>query len=103
VIISFIQAALGTEVFIPVLDSDGEKRITIPEGVQPEEIIRLKGMGMPSLRRGKGYGDLFVKIIVKIPMRLSQRQRELLMEFAELERQGIGAKTRDLWDKIRGA
>jgi len=103
VTISFIQAALGTEVSIPVLDSDGEKRITIPEGVQPEEIIRLKGMGMPSLRRGRGYGDLFMKIIVKIPTRLNQRQRELLMEFGELERQGIGAKTRDFWDKIRGA
>jgi molecular chaperone DnaJ len=103
VAISFIQAALGTEVSIPVLDSDEEKSIAIPEGVQPEEIIRLKGMGMPSLRRGRGYGDLFVKIIVKIPTRLSQKQRELLMEFGELERQKIGTKTRDLWDKIRGA
>ena len=101
--LSFIQAALGTEVSIPVLDSDEEKDIAIPEGVQPEEIIRLKGMGMPSLRRGKGYGDLFVKIIVKIPTRLSQKQRELLMEFVELENQKIGTKTRDFWDKIRGA
>ncbi len=103
VTISFIQAALGTEVSIPVLDSDEEKGITIPEGVQPEEIIRLKGMGMPSLRRGRGYGDLFVKVIVKIPTRLSQKQRELLVEFGELEKQKLGAKTRDFWDKIRGA
>lgn len=103
VTISFIQAALGTEISIPVLDSDKGKKITMPEGAQPEEIIRLKGMGMPSLRRGKGYGDLFVKIIVKIPTRLSQRQRELLMEFSELEKQKVGAKTRDFWDKIRGA
>jgi molecular chaperone DnaJ len=103
VTISFIQAALGTEVFLPVLDSDEEKSITIPEGVQPEEIIRLKAMGMPSLRRGKGYGDLFVKVIVTIPTRLSQKQRELLLEFGDLEKQKIGAKTRDLWDKIRGA
>ncbi|MBW2076626.1 MAG: molecular chaperone DnaJ [Deltaproteobacteria bacterium] len=101
--ISFIQAALGTEVSIPVLHSDEEKNIAIPEGVQPEEIIRLKGMGMPSLGRGKGYGDLFVKIIVKIPTRVSQKQRELLAEFAELESQKLGTKTRDFWDKIRGA
>ena len=101
--ISFIQAALGTEVSIPMLHSDEEKNIAIPEGVQPEEIIRLKGMGMPSLRRGKGYGDLFVKIIVKIPTRLSQKQRELLAEFPELENQKVGTKTRDFWDKIRGA
>lgn len=102
VTISFIQAALGTEVSIPVLNSDEDKSITIPDGVQPEEIIRLRGMGMPSLRSGKGYGDLFVKITVKIPTRLNQKQRELLMEFRELEKQKIGTKTRDFWDKIRG-
>jgi molecular chaperone DnaJ len=66
VTISFLQAALGTEIFIPVLDSDEDKKITIPEGVQPEEIIRLNGMGMPRLSGGRGYGDLFVKVIVKI-------------------------------------
>jgi molecular chaperone DnaJ len=101
--VSFIQAALGTEVSIPVLEADGQERLSIPEGVQPEEIIRLKGMGMPSLRRGKASGDLFVKVIVKIPTRLSQKQRELLMEFGELEKQKIGTKTRDFWGKIRGA
>jgi molecular chaperone DnaJ len=102
VTISFLQAALGTEIFIPVLDSDEEKKIIIPEGVQPEEIIRLKGMGMPCLSRGRGYGDLFVKVRVKIPTHLSRRQRELLMEFGNLETQKAGAKTRDFWDKIRG-
>jgi molecular chaperone DnaJ len=103
VTISFIQAALGTEVSIPLLDSAKENTITIPEGVQPEEIIRLKEMGMPSLRRGKGHGDLFVKIIVKISTRLSQKQRELLMEFSELEQQKLGTRTRYLWDRIKGA
>ncbi|MFW6147124.1 MAG: molecular chaperone DnaJ [Thermodesulfobacteriota bacterium] len=102
VTISFLQAALGTNVSIPVLDDDKDKSIAIPEGVQPEEIIRLKGMGMPSLGRGKGYGDLFVKVGVKIPTRLNQKQRELLMEFEELEKQKIGTKTREFWDKIRG-
>jgi molecular chaperone DnaJ len=102
VTISFVQAVLGTEVSIPVLNNDEPKQITVPEGTQPEEIIRLKDMGMPSLRRGKGFGDLFVKVIVKIPTRLSQRQRELLMEFKELEKQGIGAKTRNFWEKIKG-
>ncbi len=100
--VSFVQAALGTEVAIPVLGDSKEMRITIQEGAQPGEIIRLKGKGMPSLRRGRGYGDLFVQVMVKIPARLSQRQRELLMEFDELEKQKKGAKTRDFWDKIRG-
>ena len=102
VTVSFVQAALGAEVSIPVLDDDKERGITIPEGAQPGEIIRLKGKGMPGLRRGRGYGDLFVQVMVKIPTRLSQRQRELLVEFSELEKRKIGAKNRDFWDKIRG-
>ncbi len=100
--LSFIQAALGAEASIPVLGDDEERRIVIQEGTQPDEIIRLKGKGMPSLRRGKGYGDLFAQVMVKIPTKLSQRQRELLTEFDELEKQKIGTKTRGVWDKIRG-
>lgn len=100
--VSFVQATLGTEVSIPVLGDNEERRITIQEGTQPGEIIRLKGKGMPSLRRGRRYGDLFVQVMVKIPTRLSQRQQELLTEFGKLEKQKIGAKTRDFWDKIRG-
>jgi len=102
VTVSFVQAILGVEVSIPVLDNNEERRTTIPAGIQPGEIIRLKDKGMPSLRRGRGYGDLFVQVMVEIPTRLSQKQRELLMEFSELERQKIGVKTKDLWDKIRG-
>jgi len=100
--VSFVQAALGAELSIPVLGDNKERRITIRQGTQPAEIIRLKGEGMPSLSRGREYGDLFVQVMVKIPTRLSQRQRDLLLEFSELEKEKIGAKTRDLWDKIRG-
>jgi molecular chaperone DnaJ len=99
--VSFVQAALGAGVSIPVLGNDDET-ITIREGTQPGEIIRLKGKGMPSLRRGRGNGDLFVQVMVQIPTRLSQRQRELLREYGELEKQKLGAKTKDFWDKIRG-
>jgi molecular chaperone DnaJ len=99
--VSFVQAVLGAEVSIPVLDSNEERRITIPEGTQPGEIIRVRGKGMPSLRRGRGYGDLFVQVIVKIPTRLSQRQRELLTEFGKLEKQKTGKKAKDFWNKIR--
>ena len=99
---SFVQAAIGADISIPVIDDNEERRITIPKGTQPGEIIKLKGKGMPSLRRGRGYGDLFVQVMVKIPTSLSQRQQELLVEFSNLERQKIGAKTRDFWDKIRG-
>jgi molecular chaperone DnaJ len=102
VTISFLQAALGSEISIPVLDDNKERSITIPEGAQPGEIIRVKGWGMPSLGRGRGVGDLFVQVIVKIPTKLGRRQRELLMEFSELEEKKIGAKNKKFWDKIKG-
>lgn len=98
----FVQAALGTEIPVPLIDESQERVITIHEGTQPGEIIRLKGAGMPSLRRGRGHGDLFIQVMVKTPTRLSQRQRELLMEFGELDKHSKGPKARDFWDKIKG-
>ena len=100
--IPFVQAALGTEIPVPLIDEGKERVITIHEGIQPGEIIRLKGAGMPSLRRGRGHGDLFVQVRVKTPTKLNQRQRELLMEFAELDTHGNGPKARDFWDRIKG-
>jgi molecular chaperone DnaJ len=100
--VSFVAAAMGTEVSIPVIDDSEQRQVVVPEGTQPGEIIKIKGGGMPSLRRARWRGDLFVQVMVKTPTKLSQRQRELLMEFGELERQTNEGKTRDIWDRIRG-
>jgi len=100
--VSFVDAALGTEISIPVIDDSEQRQVVIPEGAQPGEIIKLKGCGMPSLRRARRRGDLFVQVMVKTPTNLSQTQRELLMEFEELEKQTNRGKNRDIWEKIRG-
>ena len=100
--VSFVDAALGSEISIPVIDDSEQRQVVIPEGTQPGEIIKLKGCGMPSLRRARQRGDLFVQVMVKTPTNLSQRQCELLMEFGELEKQTHTGKTRDIWEKIRG-
>ena len=55
VTISFLQAALGAEISIPVLNNNEKATISIPEGAQPGEIIRVKGWGMTSLRRGNRF------------------------------------------------
>ncbi len=72
-------AALGGEGEVSTLD--GTVPVTIHPGVQPGEIITLKGQGMPQLRRGR-RGDLKVVIDVVIPRRLSETQRQL---FAQLQ------------------
>jgi molecular chaperone DnaJ len=97
--ISFVQAALGNTMQVPVLGEEKVKDLEIPSGTQPGDVFTLAGQGMPSLQRNR-KGDLFIKVNVKIPKKLSQRQRELLAEFAEAEgaKQAKGEKS--FWQKI---
>jgi DnaJ-class molecular chaperone len=76
--LSFPQAVLGGEVAIPTID--GEVKIRIPQGTQPETMIRLAGRGVKRVQ-GNGRGDHYVKIKVTIPKKLSNKQKQLLEEF----------------------
>ncbi len=88
--ISFPTAALGGEVSVPTLT--GKARLRIPSGTQPGTFFRLKGEGLPSIRSGR-RGDLYVKIDISVPKKLTSRQKELLMEFEGIkERQGFFRK-----------
>jgi len=98
--ISFVQATLGDRIKIPVLGQEGEKELKIPSGTQPGEILALPGEGMPTLRRNK-RGDLFIKVAVKIPKKLNQRQKELLEEFARAEGSKKSGKGKNFWHKIK--
>ena len=98
--ISFVQAALGDTITIPILGKAGTKDLEIPSGTQPGDILSLPGQGMPSLS-GNKKGDLFVKVMVKIPKKLNPHQKELLEEFAALESQKKSKKGKNFWQKIR--
>ena len=74
----------------------------IPEGCQNEQIVRVKGMGMPRLRRG-GRGDLIAHIDVVVPKRLTDRQRELFEELAASMDEEAGGKRRTPWQRIKDA
>jgi molecular chaperone DnaJ len=76
--ISFTQAALGGKIEIDTLD--GRLWLKIPEGTQSGKILRLKNSGVPVLN-GRGRGDQLVELIVKTPVKLSRRQKDLLQEF----------------------
>jgi molecular chaperone DnaJ len=102
--VSFIQAALGDSITIPVLGNKGHFELKIPEGTQPGDVIRVHEQGMPSLRRQHKRGNLYAKIIVNIPKKLNQKQKELLKAFAETEgsaRSGKRKKGGNLWDKFK--
>lgn len=80
--ISFIQATLGAEIEIDGIFEDEKVQVRIPEGCQNEQIVRVKGMGMPRLN-SDSRGDMYVHINVLIPKKVTKKQRELLEKVAQ--------------------
>ena len=78
--LSIAQAALGTRARIPTIEGDEE--LEVRPGTQPGTEIRLRGRGVPHLRRPGTRGDLHVLVHVNVPTKLSKRQRHLLEELA---------------------
>ena len=79
--ISFVDAALGGELEVPTLD--GKVNLKIPKETQTGKLFRLRGKGVDvSKIRGGGIGDLYCRVTVETPVKLSKRQKELLQEFA---------------------
>lgn len=79
--ISFIQAALGSDIEVPTLE--GRATVKVPAGTQPNATFRLKGKGVKNLQ-GYGHGDLHVRVQVEVPTRLNGEQKAKLEEFSAL-------------------
>ena len=77
--VSFAQLALGAEVDVPVL-GDGTARLKIAAGTQPNDVVRLRGRGLPRLRE-RGLGDACYRVVLEVPKKLNARQREALETF----------------------
>ena len=88
--ISFPQAALGDEIDVPTLKGSGAK-LKIPPGTQSNTIFRLRGKGLPTIH-SNSKGDLFVRIIVETPTKLSNKQKELLREFMKSSGESLSKK-----------
>ncbi len=78
--ISLTQAILGAIVAVPTID--GDLNLRIRPGTQPNTMVRLRSQGIP-VPNSRQKGDQYVRLIVKIPERLSRRQKELLEEFEQ--------------------
>lgn len=76
--ITFPEAALGTEINVGTVE--GNVKLKIPSGTQPNTVIRLSQKGIPSVS-GRGKGDHYVQIKVVVPKNLSSHQKEILREF----------------------
>jgi molecular chaperone DnaJ len=76
--IPFTLAILGGDTVIPTLD--GDLKIKVRHGTQPETAIRLTGKGVKHLRSNQ-HGDLYIRFVIKFPTRLSGHQKDLLHKF----------------------
>lgn len=96
--INFVQATLGDEIQVPTLE--GKVKFTIPDGTQPGTTFRLKNKGIPHLNQ-HGRGDEYIKAKVVIPKTLNQKQKQLLMEFAEESGDEINPEHKSFLKKVR--
>ena len=72
----------------------------IPAGTQSGNVFRLRGKGIADLRGG-GRGDQLVRVTVETPRKLSDKQRELLEQFAELDGADVHPLSRGFFDKVK--
>ncbi len=102
--LSITQAALGARVTVPT--ADGREQIEVKPGTQTGAEIRLRGRGVPHLRRPGVRGDVHVLVDVHVPSRLTARQRELLellaVEFGEEDAEAQGADEAPAADATAG-
>lgn len=80
--LSFMDAVLGTEVLVPVID--GKAKINIPEGTQGGKIFKLKGKGVPDLNNGI-KGDQLVRVNIWIPKNISKEEKKILEKLQDSE------------------
>ena len=76
--LSFVDCALGTTIDVPSVY--GETSIKVPEGTQPDQVLKIKDRGVKDLRSGRP-GNQYVHIKVKTPTKLSKSQKDLLSAF----------------------
>ncbi len=99
--ISFSVAALGGEIHIPTLE--GEAKIKIPAETQSGQVFRLRGKGIRPVRSSVA-GDLLCHVVVETPVRLTDRQKELLRELEEINKKDgdrHNPRAKGFMDKVR--
>lgn len=96
--ITFAQAALGDEVEVPTLH--GKVKLKVPAGTQTGTNFRLKGKGIANVR-GYGQGDQHIKIRVITPTKLSEKQKQLIREFAETSGQAPEEQEDSFFSKVK--
>ncbi|HTF57868.1 MAG TPA: DnaJ C-terminal domain-containing protein, partial [Planctomycetota bacterium] len=77
------------EIEVPTVE--GRAKLRIPRGTAPGQIFRIRGEGLPRVD-GRGRGDLYVRVTIHVPTKLTKRQEELLQEFGKIEQENMSKK-----------
>ena len=94
--INYADAVLGGDIEVPTLD--GKVKIKIPEGTQSHKLFRLNGKGIKPLRGGS-KGDILVRVLVEIPVKLNKEQTAILKQFKESISDSENTPMKDTWLK----
>jgi molecular chaperone DnaJ len=98
--ISFVTATLGGKVAVPTLT--GETIIKVPPGTQHDKLLKLKGLGVPSLKHKRHAGDQIIRVKVEIPTKLTARQKEILTAFAKESGMTLDQDGDGFFEKMKG-
>jgi len=98
--ITFVQATLGDEISVPLLDGS-EETYRIKAGTQPGAVVHLKGKGVPSLRNNRNMGDLVVTLNVTVPKNLTEKQKDQLRTFNEVMGDDYNNHKKNWFEKIK--
>ncbi|TVR90754.1 MAG: molecular chaperone DnaJ [Spirochaetaceae bacterium] len=100
--ISITQAALGAEIRVPTLD-DKRIKLKVPSGTQSGKVLRIRSEGVPHLHNENKRGDMYIKINVRVPEKLSSKAKNLLKEVSDLEGEDLNPRPVPLSDiRARG-
>jgi molecular chaperone DnaJ len=91
-ILPVTDAVLGTKLEVETLEG-GRTEVSVPAGIQPDTVLRLRNKGLPRFG-GKGKGDLYLRVKVRIPEKLGREERELYERLRAL----AGRAKRHFWD-----
>lgn len=98
--ITFSQASLGDEIEVPTLH--GKVKLKVPAGTQTGTKFRLRGKGVPNVR-GYGVGDQHILVKIVTPTKLTEKQKQLLREFAEISGSIPDEQNESFFDKMKRA
>lgn len=97
--VSFVQATLGADLFIPTME--GTEKYNIKPGSQSGAVYSIKGKGFPSVKNNRIFGDLIFTIKVIVPTSITERQKELLVEFSKESGEEVKEPKKGIFSKIK--